>query len=113
MAPLSKPAHGPARTAARKTASWKKWMDEVNAPSGIGMAMGGRDMTLARAAINATNATILAFISSDPRVLRSDWFVTPDLYAFPIHDSHVNHHGNRKRRHPIQLIPPTQPRRRL
>ena len=61
-APLSKPAQGPARMPQRKIASWKKWIDAVNGPSGRGMARGGRDITFAKAAIKATNAMVFALI---------------------------------------------------
>jgi len=62
MAPLIKPAHGPANIPLRKMASWEKCIEEVNVPSGSGMASGGIDMRLANAAMSAQNATVLAFI---------------------------------------------------
>jgi hypothetical protein len=35
----------------------------VNAPRGRGIAMGGKDITIANAAMSATNAAVFAFTS--------------------------------------------------
>lgn len=45
-------------------------MDEVKLPNCSGMASGGRDMTLAKAAMSATNATVFAFfVFSQPQLI--------------------------------------------
>ncbi len=61
IAPLAKPAQGPAKIPHRKMASWKKCMAEVKLPNCSGMASGGRDMMLAKAAMSAANATVFVF----------------------------------------------------
>ena len=62
MAPLIAPAYGPASMAQRYMGSWKKCIDVVNAPSGMGMVSGGVDMTIASAAMSAVNVMVFVFV---------------------------------------------------
>ncbi len=71
-APLTKPAQGPAKSPQRKTPSWKKCTDEVNPGRASGMASGGTDSMLAKAAMRAVNAMVLALTI---RVPLCPWFV--------------------------------------
>ena len=62
MAPHVAPAIGPARMAQRYMGSWKKCIDVVNAPIGMGMVSGGVDMTIAKAAMSAVNVMVFVFV---------------------------------------------------
>jgi hypothetical protein len=46
--------------------SWKKCIEDVYPPIWGGMASGCKDMTLAKAAINATKAMIFVFLIFQP-----------------------------------------------
>ena len=43
--------------------SWKKCIDVVNGPSGMGMVSGGVDMTIASAAMMAVNVIVFVIVS--------------------------------------------------
>lgn len=64
--------------------SWKKWIDVVNAPSGMGMVSGGVDMTIASAAMRAVNVMVFVFVIGCALVfvLRFVVCVTLCLYGF-------------------------------
>lgn len=62
MAPHVAPAIDPASMAQRYMGSWKKCMDVVNAPSGMGMVSGGVDMTIAKAAMIAVKVMVFVFV---------------------------------------------------
>jgi hypothetical protein len=84
MVPLIAPAIGPARMAQRYMGSWKKWIDVVNVPIGMGMVSGGVDMTIASAAMRAVNVMVFVFVIGCARffVLRFVVCVTFCLYVF-------------------------------
>ena len=62
MAPHVAPAIGPASMAQRYMGSWKKCIDVVNVPIGMGMVSGGVDMTIASAAMRAVSVMVFVFV---------------------------------------------------
>jgi len=58
IAPVSRPAHGPARMPLMSIGIWVKWISEAKEPMVIGITRGGSDKMVDRAAIKATRVRV-------------------------------------------------------
>ena len=62
IAPVNRPAHGPARHPLKKIGSCERWILDTNGPRTIGIAKGSTDSTFVKAANRADMTKILVFM---------------------------------------------------
>ncbi len=67
MAPVRRPAHGPAMMPLMSMGIWVKWISEGKVPMVIGMTRGGSDKMVDRAAIMATNVRVFVLFIVERR----------------------------------------------
>ena len=67
MAPVKRPAHGPAMMPLMSMGIWVKWMLELKDPMAIGMVKGVIDKMFDRAAIMATNVRVFVLFMVEQR----------------------------------------------